>query len=40
MLCAACPVRTQCLGEALQANAEGVWGGFTRKGRAALSRRA
>jgi len=39
-LCAQCPVRTECLAEALGSNIEwGVWGGMTERERRALLRR-
>lgn len=39
-LCAACPVREECLDHALTHNeTEGVWGGLTAKERRALRRR-
>jgi len=38
-LCAGCPVRNQCLAEALDARMEwGVWGGMTERGRRLLLR--
>ncbi len=39
-LCSACPVRTECLAEALDNQVEwGVWGGMTERERRALLRR-
>lgn len=39
-LCKACPVRTECLAEALDNQIEwGVWGGMTERERRALLRR-
>jgi len=39
-LCAGCPVRTECLAEALDNQVEwGVWGGMTERERRALLRR-
>ena len=39
-LCRACPVRTECLAEALDGQLEfGVWGGMTERERRALLRR-
>jgi len=39
-LCAGCPVRTECLSEALDNQIEwGVWGGMTERERRALLRR-
>ena len=39
-VCAACPVRTECLAEALDNQIEwGVWGGMTERERRALLRR-
>jgi len=39
-LCRACPVRTECLAEALDGRIEfGVWGGMTERERRALLRR-
>ncbi|HEY2175850.1 MAG TPA: WhiB family transcriptional regulator [Mycobacteriales bacterium] len=39
-LCAACPVRTECLADALDNRVEfGVWGGMTERERRALLRR-
>ena len=39
-LCAGCPVRTECLAEALDNEIEwGVWGGMTERERRALLRR-
>jgi WhiB family redox-sensing transcriptional regulator len=39
-LCMGCPVRTECLGEALDNRIEwGVWGGLTERERRALLRR-
>ena len=39
-LCKACPVRTECLAEALDNRVEwGVWGGLTERERRALLRR-
>ena len=32
-LCFLCPVRTECLSEAVHSNVDGVWGGRTRLGR-------
>ena len=38
-LCAGCPVRTECLAEALDNNIEwGVWGGLTERQRRAVLR--
>ena len=40
LVCAACPVRTECLAEALDNEIEwGVWGGMTERERRALLRR-
>ncbi len=40
MVCNACPVRTECLAEALDNRIEfGVWGGMTERERRALLRR-
>ena len=40
MLCQGCPVRTECLAEALDNQIEwGVWGGMTERERRALLRR-
>lgn len=40
MVCLGCPVRTECLGEALDNKIEfGVWGGMTERERRALLRR-
>ncbi|WP_018683916.1 WhiB family transcriptional regulator [Actinokineospora enzanensis] len=40
MVCIACPVRTECLAEALDNRIEfGVWGGMTERERRALLRR-
>lgn len=40
MLCKGCPVRTECLAEALDNQIEwGVWGGMTERERRALLRR-
>jgi WhiB family redox-sensing transcriptional regulator len=40
MVCIACPVRTECLAEALDGRIEfGVWGGMTERERRALLRR-
>jgi len=40
MVCVACPVRTECLAEALDGRIEfGVWGGMTERERRALLRR-
>ncbi|GAA3025395.1 WhiB family transcriptional regulator [Actinokineospora globicatena] len=40
MVCIACPVRTECLSEALDNRIEfGVWGGMTERERRALLRR-
>src|SRR5881392_3663617 len=40
MVCRACPVRTQCLADALDHRVEyGVWGGMTERERRALLRR-
>ena len=40
MVCAACPVRTECLADALDNRVEfGVWGGMTERERRALLRR-
>ena len=40
LVCAACPVRTECLAEALDNQIEwGVWGGFTERERRALLRK-
>jgi len=39
-LCATCPVRTECLAEALDNSIEwGIWGGMTERERRALLRR-
>ncbi|MGY3056127.1 WhiB family redox-sensing transcriptional regulator [Streptomyces sp. TE3672] len=39
-VCTGCPVRTECLAEALDNHAEwGVWGGMTERERRALLRR-
>jgi WhiB family redox-sensing transcriptional regulator len=39
-LCSSCPVRTECLAEALDNQIEwGVWGGMTERERRALLRR-
>lgn len=39
-LCSACPVRTECLADALDNRVEfGVWGGMTERERRALLRR-
>ncbi|MET0740790.1 MAG: WhiB family transcriptional regulator [Candidatus Nanopelagicales bacterium] len=39
-VCAACPVRTECLADALDNRVEfGVWGGMTERERRALLRR-
>jgi WhiB family redox-sensing transcriptional regulator len=39
-VCKACPVRTECLSEALDNEIEwGVWGGMTERERRALLRR-
>lgn len=39
-VCAGCPVRTECLAEALDGRIEwGVWGGMTERERRALLRR-
>jgi WhiB family redox-sensing transcriptional regulator len=39
-VCSQCPVRTECLAEALDNNIEwGVWGGMTERERRALLRR-
>ncbi|MGW4027277.1 WhiB family transcriptional regulator [Streptomyces sp. NPDC005009] len=39
-VCAGCPVRTECLAEALDSRVEwGVWGGMTERERRALLRR-
>lgn len=39
-LCFGCPVRTQCLADALDSHTEfGVWGGLTERERRALLRR-
>lgn len=39
-VCHGCPVRTECLAEALDGNIEfGVWGGLTERERRALLRR-
>lgn len=39
-LCAGCPVRTECLADALDNRVEfGVWGGMTERERRALLRR-
>ncbi|MEV6393494.1 WhiB family transcriptional regulator [Streptomyces sp. NPDC051907] len=39
-VCTACPVRTECLAEALDSRVEfGVWGGMTERERRALLRR-
>ena len=39
-MCLACPVRTECLAEALDSRIEfGVWGGMTERERRALLRR-
>ncbi|MDS1271783.1 WhiB family transcriptional regulator [Lipingzhangella sp. LS1_29] len=40
LICRGCPVRTECLAEALDARIEfGVWGGMTERERRALLRR-
>ena len=40
LLCRSCPVRTQCLADALDNRVEyGVWGGMTERERRALLRR-
>lgn len=40
LMCAQCPVRTECLAEALDNKIEwGVWGGMTERERRALLRR-
>lgn len=40
MLCLSCPVRTECLADALDNRVEfGVWGGMTERERRALLRR-
>jgi WhiB family redox-sensing transcriptional regulator len=40
VLCAGCPVRTECLAEALDNNIEwGVWGGLTERERRAILRK-
>jgi WhiB family redox-sensing transcriptional regulator len=40
LLCSGCPVRTECLAEALDGRVEwGVWGGMTERERRALLRR-
>ena len=40
LVCIACPVRTECLAEALDGRIEfGVWGGMTERERRALLRR-
>ena len=40
VVCLACPVRTECLAEALDRRVEfGVWGGMTERERRALRRR-
>ncbi len=40
VVCGQCPVRTECLAEALDNNIEwGVWGGMTERERRALLRR-
>lgn len=40
LVCVACPVRTECLAEALDGRIEfGVWGGMTERERRALLRR-
>ena len=40
MVCAGCPVRTECLAEALDNQIEwGVWGGLTERERRALLRK-
>ncbi len=40
MVCLGCPVRTECLGDALDNRVEfGVWGGMTERERRALLRR-
>jgi WhiB family transcriptional regulator, redox-sensing transcriptional regulator len=40
LVCVACPVRTECLAEALDNRIEfGVWGGMTERERRALLRR-
>ncbi|HVE97712.1 MAG TPA: WhiB family transcriptional regulator [Mycobacteriales bacterium] len=39
-VCVGCPVRTECLSDALDSRAEfGVWGGMTERERRALLRR-
>ncbi|MGI9092505.1 MAG: WhiB family transcriptional regulator [Mycobacteriales bacterium] len=39
-ICAGCPVRTECLGDALDNRVEfGIWGGLTERERRALLRR-
>ena len=30
-ICAECPVRVECASEAIQSNAEGIWGGLTEQ---------
>ena len=40
LMCGSCPVRTECLAEALDNQLEwGVWGGMTERARRALLRR-
>lgn len=40
LLCAGCPVRTECLSEALDGRIEwGVWGGLTERERRAILRK-
>jgi WhiB family transcriptional regulator, redox-sensing transcriptional regulator len=39
-ICTACPIRTECLADALDSRTEfGVWGGMTERERRALLRR-
>jgi WhiB family transcriptional regulator, redox-sensing transcriptional regulator len=39
-VCAACPVRADCLAEALEHDLQGIWGGLTDRERTALKRDA